>query len=523
MERSCKELKYPVGIQSFAELRKGGYVYVDKTPYIHRLFSEGKYYFLSRPRRFGKSLLLSTIEAYYRGRRDLFEGLALNLLTDDWEPHPILHIDLNTSEYSAYEHVVNILDHYLSRWESEWNLAKNSNELSLRFSDVIRSIHEKSGKKVVILIDEYDKPMLGAIDDEALAGRFRSTLKAFYGNLKSMDEHIEFAMLTGVARFSMVSIFSDLNNLRDISFEHKFAGICGITNDEIDEYFTDGLQCLAESYHKSYEEIREELKTRYDGYHFSEDLLDIYNPFSLVNVFASEKFRSYWFNSGTPSYLVSLLKNYDWRLSDINGYRIKPSRLVSEGIMTKEAIPSLYQSGYLTIKDYDSTFDEFILGYPNQEVEEGFIEFLMPIYLGSQTDNTEFTPRMFVSDVVNGEIKSFMTRFDSLLRGMPHISKNEPHEVSFQNAIYLVFTMMGFYTRVEDHTSNGRIDLMVETDKYVYIFEFKVKSSAAEAMAQIKQKKYWKKYEAKDKQIYLIAANFSPIEHALDDIMIEQP
>lgn len=430
---------------------------------------------------------------------------------------------MNTGDYSTYEGLIQLLDHTLSSWEREWNLSKHSEEPNLRFSDVIKALHEQTGKKVVILIDEYDKPMLAAIDNNELADRYRSTLKAFYGNLKSMDEHIKFAMLTGVARFSKVSIFSDLNNLRDISFEPKFAGICGITNDEIDNYFTDGLQCLADSYGKSYEEIRKELKTRYDGYHFSRNLLDIYNPFSLVNVFAASEFGSYWFESGTPSYIVSLLKNSDWNLADINGFRIDASKLGGESIMAKEAIPSLYQSGYLTIKEYDSMFEEYVLGYPNREVEEGFINFLMPIYLGRQ-DNAEFSPRSFVLDVRKGEIESFMTRLDSLLRGVPHVGDTEPHEVFFQNAIYIVFKMMGFYTRMEDHTSNnGRIDLTVETENFAYVFEFKINASAAEAMAQIRQKKYWKKFEASGKKTYLIAANFSPKERALDDIIIEEP
>ncbi|MCM1224210.1 MAG: AAA family ATPase [Lachnospiraceae bacterium] len=307
MENECKGKRYPVGIQSFVEIREGGYVYVDKSALIHQLTKEWKYYFLSRPRRFGKSLLLSTIEAYYKGRRDLFKGLAFYSLAEDWEPHPILHLDLNVGAYTSHQGLLDALDYSMSNWENIYGLANSSLSPSLRFGDIISKLHEATGKKVVILIDEYDKPMLNAIDDEELADQFRSTLKAFYSNLKSMDQHIEFAMLTGVARFSKLSIFSDLNNLRDISFEPKYSAICGVSTDELFKYFSNGISCLSARYGNSAEEIAEKLKKRYDGYHFAKNLLDIYNPFSLVTVFASENIGNYWFSSGPPPHTWSSL------------------------------------------------------------------------------------------------------------------------------------------------------------------------------------------------------------------------
>ncbi|MCM1452424.1 MAG: ATP-binding protein [Clostridium sp.] len=523
MENVCQENKYPVGIQSFAEIREGGYVYADKTALIYQLAKEGKYYFLSRPRRFGKSLLLSTIEAYYQGRRDLFKGLAIDALAEDWEPHPVLHLDLNAGDYKTHQDLEDFLDHALTRWEEQYGITPITKMASLRFGDIISKLHDATGKKVAVLIDEYDKPMLNAIDDERLADQFRSALKAFYGNLKSMDQHIEFAMLTGVARFSKLSIFSDLNNLRDISFTPKFSGICGITATELDSCFSDGIQCLAVQYGKSPEEIRQELKKRYDGYHFAENLLDIYNPFSLVNVFANERFENYWFGSGTPSYVVKLLKNSQWSLKDIESYSIDASTLGNEGIMSRQAIPTLYQSGYLTIKVYDSVFNEYTLGYPNGEVEESFINFLRPFFLGKDSSNSEFSTKKFVMDVMRGDPQAFIARLDALLRGVPHIGAAEPHEVYFQNAIYLVFKMVGFYTCMEDHTSNGRIDLTVETDSFAYVFEFKVDKPAAEAMRQIREKEYWKKFSASGKTIFLIAASFSPAKRALAEIIIEKP
>lgn len=517
-------MRYPVGIQTFSEIIEGGYVYADKTPFIHRLCREGKYYFLSRPRRFGKSLLLSTIEAYYSGRRDLFRGLALDSLTDDWDPHPVLHLDLNTDKYEHPDSLDILLSLQLREWEMKYGVETDDTApLSYRFGALIRHVNLHTGKKVVILVDEYDKPMLSAIDNEPLADRFRATLKAFYGNLKSMDKFIEFAMLTGVARFSKVSIFSDLNNLRDISFEHKFSAICGLTDAEIDRYFAPGIRAVAAQTSQPYDSIRAQLRRRYDGYHFAEDLTDIYNPFSIVNFFASEKFDNYWFNSGTPSYVVRLLKSRLWILREVEAYHIDADSLRSGSIMSKEAIPTLYQAGYLTIKQYDPTFDQYTLGYPNAEVEESFIKFLRPLFLGDASRDSEFDNRLFVKDVLRGDPDAFMTRLDSLLRCVPHIGPHDPHEVFFQNAIYLIFKMVGFHTRMEDHTSNGRIDLSVETDRYVYIFEFKVNRPAPEAMDQIIRKQYWKKFDASGKKIFLIAASFDTSTRALSDLIISSP
>ncbi|MCM1452296.1 MAG: ATP-binding protein [Clostridium sp.] len=523
MENLCEELRYPVGIQSFEKIREGNFVYVDKTALVYQLVKAGGYYFLSRPRRFGKSLLLSTIEAFYRGRRELFRGLAIDSLAKSWEPHPVLHLDLNNRDYSCHEALISHLSAALERWETLYGCAKPDRDVSERFANVIEAAHLATGRKAVVLVDEYDKPMLAAIDDEALADRFRGTLKAFYGNLKTMDAHIELAMLTGVARFSKVSIFSDLNNLRDISFEPKFSAICGITNREVDGYFRQGIECLASRLGWGYAETRAELKRRYDGYHFSKSLEDIYNPFSLVNVFAAESLGNYWFNSGTPTYVVKLLKSRQWSLRDIESYSVNANRLGTESILDRDPLPTLYQSGYLTIKDYSPQKDQYTLGYPNREVEESFIDFLYPIYMGINSSNTEFDVWKFIDDAERGNPQAFMQRLDSLLRTVPHVGSGDPKETFFQNAIYLVFKMVGFYARMEDHTSDGRIDLTVETDAFAYVFEFKVNKSAEEAMAQIREKGYWKKFAASGKKIFLIAASFSPKVRALDSILIEEP
>ncbi len=515
-------IRYPVGIQTFSEIREGHYVYVDKTVYVHKLSQEGKYYFLSRPRRFGKSLLLSTIEAYYQGRRDLFKGLALDSLTDDWEPHPVFHLDLNTRNYHEHASLIKELIRHLEKWEKLYGDEKKDRDVEERFSHVIERAYEITGKKVVILIDEYDKPMLSAIHNEKLADSFRDTLKAFYGNLKSMDRYIEFAMLTGVARFSKISIFSDLNNLRDITFDNDYSAICGITNEELDRHFQAGIESLALTYGISREAVRKQLKSRYDGYHFSMSLVDVYNPFSLIYVFASKSFDNYWFQSGTPTFLVHILEKQGMPLRKISRYCIDKQTLASAGIMAEDSIVSLYQSGYITIADVNIENNELILDYPNREVRESFLKFLVPYYTNVKESESAFVINSFLHEVNEGNAEELMRRLASLVARVPYGGKGSVPEDHFQNAIYLVFTLMGYRAHVEQRMSRGRIDMTVETDRYVYIFEFKVDASASEAMEQIHERGYWKGFEASGKEITLIAANFDSLSGTLNDVEIQR-
>ncbi len=516
-------IRYPIGIQTFSKIREGGYVYVDKTAFVHKLTQEGDYYFLSRPRRFGKSLLLSTIEAYFQGRRDLFKGLAIDSLTDDWEPHPVLHLDLNSAEYNTHGDLIEILRSHLERWEEDYGLRpKTENSVSIRFGSIIRDISINTGKKVVILIDEYDKPMLSAINNESLADSFRDTLKAFYGVLKTMDRYIEFAMLTGVARFSKVSIFSDLNNLRDITFDNDYSTICGITNEELDSHFKEGIETLANTYGMSKEAVRKQLKSRYDGYHFSTSLVDVYNPFSLIYVFASKSMDNYWFQSGTPTFLARLLERQSMPLHKISRYCIDKQTLASVGIMAEDPIVTLFQSGYVTIADTDIENNELILDYPNREVKESFLKFLVPYYTDVRESEGAFVINRFSREVKEGNAEEFMRRLASLVASVPYGGKGSVPEDHFQNAIYLVFTLMGYRARVEQRMSRGRIDMTVETDGYVYIFEFKVDASASEAMAQIHERGYWKGFEASGKEITLIAVNFDSLSRTLNDVEIQR-
>lgn len=522
MNGSTKEIKYPIGVQSFPKIREGGFLYVDKTPIIYRLLQNSGYYFLSRPRRFGKSLLLSTLEAYYQGRRDLFKGLALDSLTQDWEPHPILHLDLNAREYRDRSSIVAHLNLHLEVWENRYECAKPDRSPEERFGNIIKCAYKKTGKKVVILIDEYDKPLLSAINNETLADEYRSLLKAFYGNLKSMDSYIEMAFITGVARFSKVSIFSDLNNLRDISFEEEFSAICGMTSDELTLYFKESINMMARKENIHPEEIRHRLQLNYDGYHFSKNLQDIYNPFSLINVFAKMDMGEYWFESGTPSYLVRLIENGKWLLRDIAPTEIDTSRLESAGLLTSDPIPALYQSGYLTIKEYDSLFKTYTLDYPNEEVKKGFISYLIPFYIESLGSGSRFSIKKFVTAITSGNPEDFMSILESMIAGVPYSEKGSP-EAHFQNACYLLFTLMGYFVSIEDRTSDGRIDLTVETPRFVYIFEFKINSTAEKAMEQILQKKYWIKYKSSGKEIILIGANFNTKTRRLDSYLINTP
>ncbi len=517
-----KDIKYPVGIQTFEKIRKGGYLYVDKTEAMYPLIKNGGYYFLSRPRRFGKSLMLTTLKAYYEGRRDLFKGLALDSLVDDWEPRPVLHLDLNTGDYDSADGLIEILSNLMDKWEAQYSVPQSGFSPSIRFQNIIRRAYEQTGKKVAILIDEYDKPMLNNLGNEKLLSEFRSILKALYSNLKTMDAYIEIAVLTGVARFSKLSIFSDLNNLRDISFNKKFASICGITSDELDQYFVDGIQELAKSYRKTPEEIREELRKMYDGYHFAPDSPDIYNPYSLVNTFEDARLKSYWFEVGTPTYLVRLLEKSSLKVPTFVPYTISEAKLESAGILSEDPIPVFYQSGYLTIKNYNSTFRSYTLDYPNEEVKEGFLSFLVPYYLAKRVgDNSDFVVDNFVTEVNEGRIEDFMVSLKSLLAHVPYSEKGTSED-HFRTAIYLLFTLMGFYTKMEDRTSSGSIDLTVETPDYVYLFEFKIDKSARVAMDQIHERRYWEKFLTSDKKIYLIGANFDTKTRLLNGSLIEE-
>ena len=377
---------YPIGIQSFEEIRNGGFVYVDKTALIYRLAASGQYYFLSRPRRFGKSLLVSTMETYFSGRKELFEGLAMESLEKDWTEYPVLHLDLTGSSYTDISHLKVSLDQHLRKWESLYDVTPMSEEVSSRFKDIIDAAYRKTGQKVVILIDEYEKPIIDNIDNPELMEQFRRELQGFYSVIKGKDNAIRFAFLTGVTKLGKMSIFSGLNNLNDISMDARYADICGITEDELKSTFGESVEELARANELSVDDCYKKLAQMYDGYHFTENSVGIYNPFSLLNTFNSGKFRMYWFETGTPTFLVRYLKQGNYNLDNISRNDVSLETLTGSNYVSPAPITLMYQAGYLTIKDYDQRFNTYNLDYPNEEVKRGFMYSLSQLFAPALID-----------------------------------------------------------------------------------------------------------------------------------------
>ena len=512
---------YPVGIQSFEEIRRGGYCYVDKTALIYQLVKTGKYYFLSRPRRFGKSLLISTLEAYFLGKKELFKGLAMEGLEKDWTTSPVLHLDLNARKYVDASSLNAILNQHLESWEAIYGDEKKDRAPEERFAWLIEKACRTTGRNVVVLVDEYDKPMLQAIGNEPLLTDYRNTLKAFYGVLKSCDKYLRFALLTGVTKFSKVSVFSDLNNLMDISLSNRFANICGITENELYRNLEEDIRLLAEANGMNETEARQTLKEWYDGYHFAEHTEDIYNPFSLLNTLAEMKFGSYWFETGTPTFLVELLQRSKYDLHRLTEEMATADSLGGIDTMETNPVPILYQSGYLTIKGFDKEFRTYELGFPNKEVEEGFTKFLLPNYASLSSGNPSFEISSFVREVRSGNIDAFMRRLQSFFADTPYeLARNlERH---YQNVLFIVFKLLGFYTRAEYRTSNGRIDMVVKTDRYIYVMEFKLDGTAEEAIRQINEKGYAAPFASDDRTLYKIGVNFSNAIRGIEGWIVEE-
>lgn len=381
-------MKYPIGIQNFEDLRRNGYKYVDKTNFVYKLTDEGKYYFLSRPRRFGKSLFLSTLEAYFQGKKELFEGLAIYDLETEWKKYPIFHIDLNTANFREKDSLYNVLNDYLTGWEDKYGTRDSEVTLPLRFKGVIARAAEKEGRGVVILIDEYDKPILQTLQTPELQAEHRAQLKAFYSVLKTQDRYIKFAFITGVTTFGKISVFNDLN-LMDISMDYRYVNICGTTEEELKSYFKEGISELASANGDSESETIDKLRMRYGGYHFEKNSEGIYNPFSVLNTLAKHRYKNYWFETGTPTFPIELLKEHGYRLPDLSKEQVSANVMSSMDSSFPNPIPVIYQSGYLTIKGYDERFKKYQLGFPNKEVEEGFLNLLLPLY-NSAGDRSSF-------------------------------------------------------------------------------------------------------------------------------------
>lgn len=512
---------YPIGIQNFEKIRTDGYFYIDKTALIYQMVKTGSYYFLSRPRRFGKSLLISTLEAYFLGKKELFEGLAMEKLEKDWITYPIFHMDLNTEKYDTRESLDSILNFTLEKWEQQYGTAPSETTFALRFRGLIERAYKQTGQRVVILIDEYDKPMLQAIGNEELQKEFRNTMKAFYSVLKTMDGCIQFAFLTGVTKFGKVSVFSDLNNLDDISMRNQYIDICGVSEKELHDDLEIELHELADIKGVSYHEICDKLREYYDGYHFTHNSIGIYNPFSLLNTFKYKEFGSYWFETGTPTYLVELLKKHHYDLRRMAHEKTSISVLNSIDSASDNPIPVIYQSGYLTIKGYDEEFGIYSLGFPNREVEEGFIKFLLPFYANTNAVESEFEIQKFVREIRIGDYDSFFRRLRSFFADTPYELIRDL-ELHYQNVLFIVFKLVGFYVKAEYHTSEGRIDLVLQTDKFVYVIEFKLDGTAEDALRQINEKHYALPFEAGgNRRLFKIGVNFNAKMRNIEKWIVE--
>ena len=508
-------MKYPIGIQSFDRIIEDGYVYVDKTELIYNLTHESSIYFLSRPRRFGKSLLVSTLKNYYLGRRELFRGLAMERLETEWAVHPVFHVDFNGAVFSNAGQLEAMLRDYVEGWERMYGLVPDKElGLGLRFRHVLRAAHEQTGRRAVVLIDEYDKPILDVLDvDASLEDRHRNVLKAFYSVFKAADEHLQFVLLTGVTKFSQVSVFSGFNQPKDISMDGRYEALCGITQDEIDRYFPQPIADMAADYRCTPGEMKQRLKQQYDGYHFSKRLTDVYNPFSLLNALDSRSVDDYWFRSGTPTYLIRLLAHFNENINELTGKYYRPEEFVDYKADVERPLPMIFQSGYLTIKNYDFQFNTFLLDFPNNEVKNGFLTMLATSYLKPQEEMGTWI-RSVVMTLQEGNTDRLRTLFTSFLASIPYTMRRKEGEAEreryFQYTFYLIMRLVSVYTvYVEKAQNQGRVDCVVETPQYVYIFEFKLDGTAAEALQQIEDRGYAREYAADTRQLYRVGVGFS--------------
>ena len=523
-------MKYPIGIQSFDQIIEDGYVYVDKTDLVYKLVKEGKIYFLSRPRRFGKSLLISTLKSYFQGKKDLFKGLAIDKLETEWAEYPVFHIDFNGGFFDKDGELQKRIMGYVETWESQWGKDPFNEEIGMRFAYVLKQAHAKTGKRAVVLIDEYDKPLLDVIDtgnkgvlngeETKLEDIHRGMLKALYGVFKLADSDLQFVLLTGVTKFSQVSVFSGFNQPDDISMSGKYEALCGITKDELLSVFDEPIHELAAKLRRSYEDTVALLKKKYDGYHFGDEMIDIFNPFSILNCFNKLQLRNFWFASGTPSYLVRLLAHCNENINELVGKYYDASQFIDYKADVEQQLLIIYLSGYLTIKDFNERLYTYKLDFPNEEVRNGFIDAVASGYFkGNQS------PTAWIIDVTTslekGDTAKFEKLMTSLLSSISYRFQRKQDQMEceryFQYTFYLIVKMLGFYNAVaEKETSEGRIDCVVECPDYVYIIEFKLNGSAEAALNQIDEKGYAKPYAADSRKVIVLGINFSSEKGTID-------
>lgn len=513
--------RYPIGIQNFEELRQLNCVYIDKTRLIYQLTHSNKVYFLSRPRRFGKSLLVSTLEAYFQGKRELFKGLAMEQLEQEWAKYPVFHIDFSGSKYLNADMLKAAINVQIRHWEEVYGKDEAETSFSLRFEGVIRRAYKQTGKQVVVLVDEYDSPLLDTNNKPELQKELRDIVRDFFSPLKKSGKYLRFLFLTGISKFSQLSIFSELNNLKNISMRDDFSALCGITETEMLNDLRPDIARMAEANGETYEEACTHLKKQYDGYHFSKNCEDIYNPFSLFNALDSGEYKNFWFSTGTPAFLVELLQQTDFNVRSLEGTEAMEEQFDAPTETIANPIPVLYQSGYLTIKGYNPVFRTYTLAYPNGEVRYGFTEALLPNYVHRFPQDSTFYAVSFLRDLMKGDIESCLQRTRSYFASIPNDLGNKT-EKHYQTIFYLLFRLMGQYVDVEVKSAVGRADVVVKLTDAIYVFEFKYDGTPEEALAQIESKQYAIPYLADGRAIYKIGVNFDSTTRTIGEWKISQ-
>ena len=518
MDKQLK--KCPLGIQTFSEVREGDYIYIDKTDMVYRMTQSFKYVFLSRPRRFGKSLLASTLHSYFAGKKELFKGLAIERLETEWAEHPVLHFDMSLGKHMDKEQLERFLGGRLAFEERKYGIDNPATDINDRFTNLIVAAYEKTGRQAVVLIDEYDAPLLDVVHEDELLPQLRQVMRNFYSPLKACDPYLRFVFLTGITKFSQMSIFSELNNLTNISMDAEYAGICGITEEELTAQLADYADAIAESQGKTHEEVLQQLKQNYDGYHFSWPSPDIFNPFSLLTAFAKRKIGSYWFASGTPTYLIEMMRKFGVAPSQIGPTEAMASAFDAPTERMASLIPLLYQSGYLTIKDYYEEDNIYVLDIPNKEIRIGLMESLLPSYVQSGFNAGLVTVSKMNRALRQGDLDGMLRLLQQYLLTIPQCD-NTNYEGHYQQLLFVIFSLLGEYVDVEVRTATGRVDMVMQAFGKLYLFELKLNRSAAAAMQQINLNDYPARFSQSGLPIVKVGINFDTATRTLSDWVIE--
>ena len=514
-------VKYPIGIQSFESIRREDFIYVDKTDLIYNLVHTSKCVFLSRPRRFGKSLLLSTMQAYFEGKKELFKGLAMEKLESEWGPHPVITLSLAVYDANDPDSLENTLSQQFDELENKYEIKRRYDTLPQRFRSIILGAYEATGDNVVVLIDEYDSPLVASVGNSQKQESHRTLLKSIYVNLKDLNQYIRFTMLTGVSRFSRMNVFSGLNNLEDISLDDTYASICGITEDELLDNFSESINGIAKKYSLEREGAVKLLKDNYDGYHFSEDCPDIYNPFSLLNALKKKKIGDYWFQTGTPEFLVHRIRKSNEFLPEFFTESVEQNMLSASEIFKANPVALLYQTGYLTIKGYDAP-DIYHLGIPNLEVRKGLFQGLAEYYLGKDSSDIFKYVSKVRQLLEEGDVNQAMERLKTFMAGIPYEFADKAPELHYENNFFIVFVLIGIDARPEWHTSDGRIDMLLKMRNYIYVVELKLEKAPEEALGQIEKKDYARQFQADPRPVIRLGVTISTETRNISEWSVER-